>query len=153
MVNVTLGRLSDGESLCFFAVGSDRGPIAITGTKVYSIVADGIALLSRGARRIGTSTAAARADWATGVITLDFAINTTSPPFGTIANFNGLGMATARLSFTRDGSISGAVSAPGGFTGTITGRFFEFGMGAGLVFDLTSPSGDRMYGSLALDTL
>jgi hypothetical protein len=152
LVNASLGRLSDGSSLCFFAVGSDRGPIGTQGTKDYSIlVADGLAILGGVARRIGLATASARVDRETRTIDLSLDMYASTPPFGTPANNINLGPATARLNITASDRMSGALAGPGGSMGTIAGRFFEFGNGAGFVFDLTYPNGDRIFGSVAVD--
>lgn len=151
LVDSTLGRYSDGQSLCFFAVGSDRGPIAGQGRNTLGIVADGIIVDGTGARRIAVSTASADVNWSARTIDIYFDMHATVAPFGQITNSTALGRATARLSVSPIGVISGALDGPGGSSGRIMGSFFEFGNGAGLVFELTYPNGDRAFGALALD--
>lgn len=150
LVNVTLGRLSDGYSLCFFAAGSDR---AFTGasTRDLYVVADGLGVFGGTARRIGASTALAKVDATARTIDLSLDISAHTPPFGLPVATTNLGRVSSRLSFTANGAVNGMLTGPGGSTGTIVGRMYENGSGAGLVFNLTYPNGDQVFGAIAAD--
>lgn len=153
LVNVTLGRLSDGASLCFFAAGSDRPVGTLPAIRDLYVVADGLGLFSGVARRIGASTAGARIDGTARTIDLYFDVTAHAAPFGQPSGTMTLGRASARLPLTINGATSGTLTGPGGSSGTIVGRLFENGGGAGFAFDLSYPNGDRIFGSITADSL
>jgi len=150
--DASLGRYSDGNSLCFFAVGSERRPLASGGGFDFRGYADGIAWVGGTARRLHPdSRAQGTIDFDRGQIELTLELIGKAPPFQTLSNPVALGTATGRLSITPAGDVHGVLSGPGGSSGTVAGSLFGYGAGVGLVFELSYPNGDRIYGAIAAD--
>lgn len=47
--------------------------------------------------------------------------------------------------------ISGLLTGPGGSSGAVAGSIVEYADGMGLVFELSYPNGDHVYGAAAAD--
>lgn len=150
--DAALGRYSDGSSLCFFAVGSDRRPLVSGSGFDFSGFADGIAWVGGAATRLyRDSRARGTIDFDRGQIELTLELTGRESPFQKLLNPVTFGTATGRLAITPAGALSGILTGPGGSTGTVSGRLFEYGVGLGLVFELSYPNGDRIYGAIAAD--
>jgi hypothetical protein len=147
----SLGRYSDGSSLCFFAVGSDR-PVGSGSGFAFFGFADGIAWTGGSARRLNRdSKVRGTIDFGGSQLDLTLELAGRESPFQKLLNPMTIGTATGRLSITSTGAISGFLTGPGGSSGTVAGRLFEYGDGMGLVFELSYPNGDRIYGAAAAD--
>jgi hypothetical protein len=156
--DASLGRYSDGTSLCFFAVGSVRRPLLFqvspSQPSQFSGFADGIAWVGGAARRLyRDSGVSGTIDYDRGQIELTLELTGRASPFQKLQNPVTLGIASGRLSIAPTGAISGVLTGPEGSTGTVSGGLFEYGLGLGLIFELSYPNGDRIYGAIAADTL
>lgn len=160
---VTFGAYAD-SSLCFFAVGLPAA--SLPGVAVsYSGIVDGLAVIGGTQSRIFSGSASdATMDFAfaKGTGTLSLNLVRRADPFG---NFEAstpvnLGTVTANITLEAGRRSFTAPLAGAGYTGTVIGLFVDNGnsmlgkdvggAGAALVYELRSPAGDLIYGTVAL---
>lgn len=147
-----LGRYSDGSSLCFFAVGSDRRPLVSGSGFDFGGFADGVAQVGDSARRLDrTSRARGTVDFDRGQIELTLTLSATEWLPSKSTSPMAIGTVTGRLNITPGGAVQGVLNSTDGWNGSVAGQLFEYGMGVGLVFELSHPNGDRIYGAMAAD--
>ena len=153
LVFTTYG-LASYDTPCFFAVGRAESGQPQTLQRHYS-TGFGDGLVGSGSdhdRLYGTRAVLTQTGGQAYTLTIEFAAvaDAFAEPDG--QSVRPIGRATAGL--TLAGTVFGAapITAPGGFSGEISGlrSGVNFG-GAIFVFDLRNPAGDRLWGVLALD--
>lgn len=165
---VTFG-LENSSGLCFFAAGVEPQtlPPGQVGRVVYTGVIDGLAVISGHQQRLFSwleSSPVLTMDFSTGRGTLQFHLVGRDDPFGDFEKAPGaaLGTVSAELQLSPGSKGFGLTALSGsGFDGRVTGQFVDRdqsilgtgGAGVALVFELTRPNGDILYGSIALAAL
>lgn len=163
---VTMGR--EGSAItsdptatgysCFYVAGLSNTLLPGSGTTDYAGFADGIALIGGKASRLFGSTATASVDYAgrTGTLRIDLAGR--DAPFGEFldATATPIGRTTFQFKLSSNPSFANyvepvSIDGPGPATGDFTGIAFGGGAAIGLVFALTLPNGDRLFGSAAVE--
>lgn len=148
----SLGRYSDGTTLCFFAVGSKRNAWIPGNGVIFSGRVDGISSIGGTAMRLDSeSTARGKLDFDRGQIELTLSLTGRPLPLQSLRPAAPIGTVTGQLAVSAMGHISGELIGPEGSRGTVMGTLFEYGYGLGLVFELVYPNGDRIYGAAAAD--
>ncbi|HYD08034.1 MAG TPA: hypothetical protein VEC60_20025, partial [Reyranella sp.] len=129
-----------------------------SGTTDYAGFADGIALIGGKASRLFGSDAQASLDYAarTGTLRIDLAGR--DAPFGEFldATSTPIGQATFQFRLSSNPSFANyvepvSIDGPGQATGDFTGIAFGGGAAIGVVFALTLPNGDRLFGTAAVE--
>ncbi|WP_199554561.1 hypothetical protein [Sandaracinobacteroides hominis] len=150
----TFGRTSNPGTLCFFSAGavSDTSILA-DGSYAFAGMADGLLVASGVNRRLFGSTAKAvlDANGKTLLVTIDLVAR--DQAFGEFLDrpATSVGQVSARFPYSRSALGTVPLSGPDGATGSIRGGFYKGSLGAGFVFALEYPNGDRIFGAAGLD--
>ena len=155
---VTLGRLRyDSANLCFFAAGISSGSVPSGGSQITAGSVDGVALIGGRVTRLFNSAAEATFDYRTRIVTLRLELSGRDQPFGDfIASPSGpIGQATARLTLPLGSNYfsTATLAGPGNSTGRIGGVVFRGGDALGLVFELSYPNGDQIFGAIGTERI
>ena len=143
---------------CFYAAGLNDTSLPTSGTTDYAGFADGIALIDGKATRLFGSAAVVSLDYAarTGTVRIDLASRDT--PFGEFlaGPATPIGRTTWQFKLSSNPSFANyvepvSIEGPGQATGDFPGIAFGGGAAIGLVFALTTPNGDRVFGSVAVE--
>lgn len=165
LIFVTYG-LENSSGLCFFAAGLEPQSLP-PGKVVYTGTIDGFAVISGHQQRLFSMQESAPVltmDFSTGRGKLEFQLVGRDDPFGDFEKAPGaaLGTVSAELQLSPGSKGFGLTALSGsGFDGRVTGQFVDRdqsilgtgGAGVALVFELTRPNGDILYGSIALGAL
>ena len=157
LTNVTLGRISSRENVCFYAAGGPAAYAAPGGatTRDFAGFADGIATDDTGANyRLFQSPATVRVNYAGGTVDIRMELRGRDLPFSTFIDVPVAGseVATGTTALRSDGTFEGTVSTPGGFTGNVRGQLYGASpTGMALAFWMRKSTVEFAVGSAGLD--